>query len=113
MDEHGTLNHLIEVEKNAAKIVEDAQKDAAARIAENERTLRLNYDALWSKEFAALEAAYKSDLENINSAYLKELDVRRAALNNSSANKKAFFCRARQFLFEAMPNGASSTTMES
>ncbi|MDR2467989.1 MAG: hypothetical protein LBD22_03420 [Spirochaetaceae bacterium] len=101
MDEQVVLHHLIEVEKNAAQIVERAQQEAAAHIAENDRVCRNEFDSAYTKEYTALEEDYKRRLAEIESAYQIELDAQRVKLEHAPPNLARFAAIAQDYFAQA------------
>ncbi|GMO16176.1 MAG: hypothetical protein Pg6A_02410 [Termitinemataceae bacterium] len=97
MNENNILHHLIEIEKNAAKIVEEAQSSAAAQIAESERNCRIEYENAYRAEYNRLEAEYNRGLAEIDAAYKDELDALKAELERKTPNWEAFNKLAREF----------------
>ncbi|MDR2481917.1 MAG: hypothetical protein LBD07_06505 [Spirochaetaceae bacterium] len=98
MDEQTILHHLFEVEKNASQIVEIAQKEAAALITENDRACRADFDADFTREYAALETDFNKQIQEIDDSYAKELERLSAELDQCKPDQERFNARMREFL---------------
>lgn len=101
MDEHYILHHLVEVEKNAARIVEEAQKTADALVAGSGRALRAEYDAEFRARYTKLEEDYKRGIAEVDAAYKTELDALRTELEGKKPNQAAFNKIAQEFFCAA------------
>jgi F0F1-type ATP synthase membrane subunit b/b' len=100
MDDTQILQHLIEVEKNAARIVEDAQKEAAARETEADRACRAAFESAYTQGYAALEADYTRQVGEINCEYEATLDECRKALGGEPSGAAQFAALSRRFLLD-------------
>ena len=106
MDEQAVLHHLIEVEKNAAQIVDNAKKQTAAAIAENDRSCRAEFETALANNYAALEAAYKQTLAEIDGAYQEKLAAQRALLEQKPPNEEKFRTVLHEYLFSKSRSSA-------
>jgi F0F1-type ATP synthase membrane subunit b/b' len=105
MDEQQTLTHLLDVEKNAERIVEEAQTAANTLINENERDCRAAYERSFAQGLAEIEVNFNKKIEELDAAYrtkLEEYTKSRAAV---PPNQAAFFALAEKYLFQE-PAGA-------
>ncbi|MDR3301749.1 MAG: hypothetical protein LBT01_04365 [Spirochaetaceae bacterium] len=106
MDEQQILNHLFDLEKNAAAIVDEANTEANKRINDHETACRNAYESQYAKEYAALEDAYKGQIAALDADYQQKLDDYKGSLQGAALDKAAFFTLAKKLLCEAsLPAG--------
>ena len=99
MDDHEVLQHLLNLEAEAAALVNDAQAEADRRISEGEKLNRSRYDGIYAKEAAALEARFALDLAVFKENYEKQLEEYRESLITQPRDAAAFSSLAEKFLF--------------
>jgi hypothetical protein len=92
------LRHLLDLEAQAAALVDDAQAEADRRVAEGEKAGRARYDEAYAAEVAALEAAYTGEIAAIKADYKSRLDTYREGLKAMPVNHEAFSALAERFL---------------
>jgi hypothetical protein len=92
------LRHLLDLEVQAAALVDDAQAEADRRAAEGEKLSRARYDEAYAAEVAALEAAYAEETAAIKADYKSQLDAYREGLRAMPVNRGAFSALAERFL---------------
>jgi regulator of protease activity HflC (stomatin/prohibitin superfamily) len=81
MEERDVLRHLLEIEGQAAVLVDDAQAEADRRVKEAEEQNHLAYDGEYQKIVAELEAVYQKEVETAKAEYNKSLDEYRMSLD--------------------------------
>jgi hypothetical protein len=91
------LRHLLDLETQAAVLVDDAQAEADRRVAEGEKRSRAGYDEAYAAEVAALEAAYTAETAAIKADYKGQLDAYREGLMAMPVNRGAFSVLAERF----------------
>ncbi len=101
MDEQDMLRHLLEVESEAASLVNDAQVEADKRVAENEKLYRSRFDDLYGKEVSLLEKSYQEAVSKVKSDYDEDLKDYRKSFENESIHHEAFISLAESFLFKS------------
>jgi F0F1-type ATP synthase membrane subunit b/b' len=84
------LQRLLEVEKEAASIVEDAQKKAGDALSENDRRERLAYNDRYKEAVAALDLAREKELADITRLYKEELALYQNELDARVLDYEAF-----------------------
>jgi F0F1-type ATP synthase membrane subunit b/b' len=104
MDEKQTLNHLLGLEKSAAKIVDDAKTEANGRINEHEAACRAAYESAYADGYESLEADYTKRIAELDASYQKKLNDYKDGLKNSTTDEAAFFALAGKLLFEVSLN---------
>ena len=82
MDDTDILQHLLEIEDQAAALVNDAQVEADRRIKEAEEKSRIAFDETYQKLTADLETEYQQSVGIVKAEYAKNLDSYRAELNS-------------------------------
>ena len=81
MENANTLGHLLQIEAEAAALVNDAQAEADRRIHENEEKNREVYEERYKVEAQKLDASLQKEKERIKSEYQKALDEYRAEIS--------------------------------
>jgi len=84
------LEHLLEVEAEAAVLVSDAQEEADKRIRENEEKNRASYEERKKTEMLLRESKLKDKLDIIKNNYLKELDDYRKEILSIKVDEHKF-----------------------
>jgi hypothetical protein len=92
------LRHLLDLEAQAAALVDDAQAEADRRVAEGEKLSRARYDEAYAAEAAVLEAAYAAEAAAVKRDYTQQLDAYREGLKAMPVNFEAFSVLAERFL---------------
>ena len=84
------LNHLLEVEKNATALINDAAEESDRRLAEARAKYNAEYKARYDEQAAKLESEYQKTHEQISEKYQKEIDSFKESLASKPQNSKAF-----------------------
>ena len=100
MEDSDILQHLLEIEEQAATLVDDAQAEAVRRLKEAEEQNRLIFDEAYRKLMAELEAKYQKSFDFAKTEYSKLLDEFRENLNRISKNNVGFSALAFSLLTE-------------
>jgi F0F1-type ATP synthase membrane subunit b/b' len=90
LDDNKTLGHLLQIESEAAVLVNEAQAEADRRLAEGEQRSRAAYEARYRAEAEKLEAEYKTEKEKIQARYTQELESYREELGSLEINTERF-----------------------
>jgi len=98
LEDKDILQHLLEIEGQAAALVNDAQAEADRRIKEAEEQNRQAYDSEYQKYIAALEADYQKEQDAVKAEYDKSLDEYRQGLTGMSRDNGAFSALAFSLL---------------
>ena len=102
MDDHKILQHLLNLENEAAALVNDAQAEADRRVVEGETQNRARHDEVYAKEVEVLELAYAQNLASIKENYSRQLEDYRETLINVSLDAAAFSSLAEKQLFKSI-----------
>jgi F0F1-type ATP synthase membrane subunit b/b' len=94
-----TLRQLLEVEKEAASIVDDAQKKADEMVAEADRQLRLSYNDRYKDAVAALDKEREAALAKLKTDYDDEIISYKRELDEQPLNTAAFHKMVRETFF--------------
>ncbi|MDR0314143.1 MAG: hypothetical protein LBI14_11175 [Treponema sp.] len=97
-DEKSVLKHLLNLEAEAAALVNEAQAETERRIAEGEKICRARHDESYSAEVASLEAAYNNEISAVKEDYKKQLEASRDSLKTMPVNQKQFSALAERLL---------------
>ncbi|GHV01903.1 hypothetical protein FACS189485_01150 [Spirochaetia bacterium] len=84
------LGHLLQIEAEAAALVDDAQAEADRRIAEGERQNRSRYDEQYGKEAAELEQEYEKATAAVKADYQHQIESYRKSLDAITVNRDRF-----------------------
>ncbi|GHV53554.1 hypothetical protein AGMMS49579_12530 [Spirochaetia bacterium] len=84
------LGHLLQIEAEAAALVDDAQAEADRRIAEGERQNRSRYDEQYGKEAAELEQGYEKTTAAVKADYQHQIESYRKSLDAITVNRDRF-----------------------
>jgi len=93
-----TLDHLLEIEANAAALVNDAQSEADRRIRENDEKNRVLFDEKIKSEIQKNQSLLNSEIEKIKNDYNKTLDDYRRELSFVKADEEGFRRLLNNFL---------------
>ena len=98
MDDHEVLQHLLNLDAEAAALVNDAQTEADKRVAEGEKQNRSRYDEVYARDVESLEASYSQNIAAVKENYRKQLDVFRKSLETMPVDMNAFSSLAEKLL---------------
>lgn len=84
------INHLLQVEKDASSLIDDAMIEADKRLSDAHRTYNGQYKSKYDKLVSELEADYKIRHDKIEETYKKEIDEYKASLESKVQDEKAF-----------------------
>ena len=93
------INHLLEVEKNAAALISDAAEEADRRLAQARAKYNAEYKARYEKETARLEAEFQTAHEQIAEKYQKKIDSYKESLAAKTQDTNAFSATLEKLLF--------------
>jgi vacuolar-type H+-ATPase subunit H len=94
------LQHLLNLEGEAAALVDDAQAEADRRVAEGEKKNRALYDERYAAELETLETEYKKQFEAIKEDYRNQLEHYRKSLDSTHADTVQFYALAERLLLK-------------
>ena len=93
------INHLLEVEKNASALINDAAQEAERRLSQARVKYNSDYKARYDEIAVKLEAEYQNAHQTIADKYQKEIDNYREALETKKQNSEAFSSLLDKLIF--------------
>ena len=93
------INHLLEVEKNASALINDAAQEVDRRLSEARVKYNSEYKARYDQIAAFLEAEYQTTHNSIAEKYLKEIDSYNESLAAKPHNYVAFSSLLDKLIF--------------
>ena len=100
MDDNNILQHLLEIEDQAATLIDDAQAAADRRIKEAEDQNRVAYDEAYQQLSAELETEYQKAIEAVKKQYDQRLDEYTEELRGIPRQDEKFSALAFSLLVE-------------
>jgi len=105
MQNDEVLGHLLEIESEAAALVDDAQAEADRRITEAEKQNRIAYEERYRAENNRLESELRSTKERAQQQYQKELESYKIKIAAVSADTDRFSDLLSNFLLNSLTEG--------
>jgi len=93
-----TLEHLLEIEAQAAAMVNDAQEEADRRVRENEEKNRLTFEERYKAEIQSREESLVDKRKKIQEHYKKTLDDYSAEVSCINVDEKKFSVLFNKYL---------------
>ncbi len=93
------INHLLEVEKNASALINDAAQEVDHRLSEARVKYNSEYKARYDQIAASLEAEYQTNHNSIAEKYQKEIDSYKESLAAKAQNYEAFSSLLDKLIF--------------
>ncbi len=84
------INHLIEVEKSASTLIDDAKIEADKRLSQARLQYNSEYKSKYDQLVMQMEADFNSKRDEIESKYKKQIDEYKASIEGKSQDEKAF-----------------------
>ena len=103
MDEHEVLQHLLDMEAQAANLVDEAQAESERRIFDGGHQNSARYEEVYARELQAQEESYIKNLAMVKEDYRKQLEAYRESLKDMPLKTEGFFALAEKFLLAAAP----------
>jgi F0F1-type ATP synthase membrane subunit b/b' len=97
--EQGVLRHLLDVESQAASLVDEAQAEADRRVAEGEKENRAHYDERYGLLAEKLNGEYEAAVLAVKADYTRQLDAYSAGLAAMQVHGAAFSALAERLFF--------------
>ena len=93
------INHLLEVEKNASALINDAALEVDRRLSEARVKYNSEYKARYDQIAASLEAEYQNNHNSIAEKYQKEIDSYKESLEAKAQDYEAFSSLLDKLIF--------------
>jgi len=93
-----TLEHLLEIEAEAAALVDESRKEADRRIRENDDKNRVSYDKQLKLESQNQQNSFEKEKEKIKCQYQNALNDFREEISRIRADEEGFSALLNQYL---------------
>ena len=93
------INHLLEVEKNASALINDAAEEVDRRLSEARAKYNSEYKARYDETAASLEAEYQTNHNSIAEKYQNEIETYKQSLEAKAQNTEAFSSLLDKLIF--------------
>ena len=93
------INHLLEVEKNASALINDAAQEADRRLSDAHSKYNAQYKERYEAVASNLEAEYQQNHNLIAEKYQKEIDSYKESLAANAQNYEAFSSLLDKLIF--------------
>ncbi|MDR1506056.1 MAG: hypothetical protein LBI67_03040 [Treponema sp.] len=93
------LQHLLEIETQAAALVDDAQAEADRRVKASENENRERYEEQYRGRVEILEAGYRERIDGVRAEYRVRIDEYWKNLDATELHFADFSCLAAKLLF--------------
>ena len=93
------INHLLEVEKNASMLINDAAQEAERRLSQARSKYNSEYKARYDQIATQLESEYQNNHNIVAEKYQKEIDDYKESLEAKAQNSEAFTSLLDKLIF--------------
>ena len=93
------INHLLEVEKNASALINDAAEEVDRRLSEARAKYNAEYKTRYDEVAAKLESEYQNNHNTTAEKYQKEIDSYKESLAAKPQNYEAFSSLLDRLMF--------------
>ena len=93
------INHLLEVEKNASALINDAAQEADRRLSEARSKYNSEYKTRYDEVAARLEVEYQNNHQQIADKYQNDIDSYKESLAAKPQNSEAFSSLLDKLIF--------------
>ena len=93
------INHLLEVEKNASTLINDAAMEAERRLSQARAKYNSEYKTRYDEIAAQLEADYHNNHKTVEDKYQKDIDSYKESLAAKPQNAEAFSSLLDKLIF--------------
>ena len=94
------INHLLEIERDAAVLIDDAKIEADKRIASAKNQYNTQYKSKYDEIVKDLDSKYNTSIDEISDKYNKEIDAYKTQLEEKQQNEASFNSLLDKLLFE-------------
>lgn len=89
-EELNVINHLLDIEKGAASLINEAMEEADKRIAEARAKYNAEYKEKYDAVLEELKAKYDSDVAEVVQAHKKEIEDFKSSVEGKNQDYSAF-----------------------
>jgi vacuolar-type H+-ATPase subunit H len=93
------INHLLEVEKNASALINDAAQEVDRRLSDARAKYNAEYKSRYDEIAAKLEAEYQENHQKVAEKYQKEIEDYKESLTAKPQNSEAFSSLLDKLIF--------------
>ena len=93
------INHLLEVEKNASALINDAAQEVDRRLSQARAKYNSDYKARYDELASTLEAEYQDAHQKIAEKYQNEIETYKQSLEAKAQNTEAFSSLLDKLIF--------------
>ncbi|BDC92890.1 hypothetical protein [Treponema bryantii] len=93
------INHLLEVEKNASMLINDAAMEAERRLSQARAKYNSEYKARYDEVASKLESEYQNNHKQIEDKYNKDIETYKESLAAKPQNSEAFSSLLDKLIF--------------
>jgi len=93
------IKHLLEVEKNAAALINDAAEEADRRISQAKLQYNTEYKKRYETEASSLETEFKNQNKIITEKYQKEIDSYKDSIASRPQDSDSFSAALDKLFF--------------
>ena len=93
------INHLLEVEKNASALINDAAQEVDRRLSQARAKYNSDYKARYDELASKLEAEYQDAHQKIAEKYQNEIETYKQSLEAKTQNTEAFSSLLDKLIF--------------
>lgn len=97
--EMDAIYHLLEIEKSASSIVNEALKSREEKLTEAHSEYNRLYNEKCTQVIKKLEEEYKAELQKAEEKYQKDIEQYRQELEDKPQNQEEFFGLLEKLLF--------------
>ena len=94
------INHLLEIERDAAVLIDDAKIEADKRIANAKNQYNAQYKSKYEDIVKELESKYNTSIDEISDKYKKEIDAYKNELKEKKQDEGNFSSLLDKLFFE-------------
>ncbi|SEQ89003.1 (H+)-ATPase G subunit [Treponema bryantii] len=93
------INHLLEVEKNASMLINDAAMEAERRLSQARAKYNSEYKARYDEVASKLESEYQNNHKQIEDKYNKDIETYKESFAAKPQNSEAFSSLLDKLIF--------------
>ncbi len=100
--EMGVIEHLLQVEKDASSLIDDAVREADSRIAAAKSRYNAEYKNRYDAMIGKLDSDYNAEIQNLKDSHKKLLENYEAEMRSRPRHQEEFNELLDRLLFEAV-----------
>lgn len=100
-NEISVISHLIQVEKAASSLIDDAVKEAEMRLSQARSESNQQFKDKYDKVVATLEEEYNHNIQKLQSEHDEKVQSFKDSLSSQNQDKQAFQSLLNELLFQS------------